>query len=424
MTCATFSPGRLAGRVRAPGSKSYTHRAVVAAHLADAPTEIRSPLVSDDTLRTVAAVRALGSRVRVGRNVWTVSPRARRPRGRTRIDCGESGTTARFAAALAALGSSPVVLRASGRLGARPMVPLVDALRSLGARAAFARSSASFPLTISGPIHGGEVEVASGESSQFTSALLLTLPTTREDSVLRLTGRPVSEPYVAATLATMRARGVEARRGRRRFLVPGGQRYRGGKVEVPGDASSAAYLWAGAAVTRGSVAVDGISPLWPQADLAVLELLRRYGARVVRSGNTVRVRGGERRAFRFDLDDTPDLLPLAGALAAAAEGRSVLRGAAHAAAKESDRRTETARLARAMGAEAAVTKDRIVVDGSARVPPYRLRGIRDHRLLMSGAVGALAATGPVRLDDAGCVAKSFPGFFEVWSRLGGEVTIA
>lgn len=424
MTEVTIAPGSLHGAVVAPASKSYTHRAVVAAHLAPRGSTIRRPLIADDTLRTVGAVRALGSRVRRVGHDWHVTPGVASSRRERSIDCGESGTTLRLTVALAALQTTRFRFVGEGRLPRRPMLPLVRVLRALGATVSVPASGAALPMRVRGPIHGGPVELDPSSSSQFTSALLFALPRAERASTLRFTGRVVSEPYVRATVAVLRDREVLVYARRNGFSVPAPQSYRARDWMIPGDASSAAYLWAGAAVSGGSVAVRGIPPEWPQADLAVLTLLRRFGALVRKAGTTIRVDGGRRRAFRFDLDAAPDLYPLAGVLAATAPGRSVLEGGEHAAVKESDRRTTTARLARSMGARVKLSAHRLVVEGSRRPRPLRLVGNPDHRVVMSAAVAALAASGSSRISDASSVDKSYPRFFEDWARLGGEVRAA
>lgn len=421
MTSVRIVPGPVGGTVRAPSSKSYTHRAVVAAHLAGRRYEIDRPLRSDDTLRTVAAVRVLGSRVELGRSRWTVSPSDGRPRSsRRRIDCGESGTTLRFASALAALADGPVELVGHGRLPQRPMEALSAALRTLGASVDVPRPPRSLPMTVRGPIRGGPVTVDASESSQFVSALLLALPTVDQDSTVRLAGPPVSAPYIDATLAVLRSSRIRVDVGGQRYRIPGGQAYRGRRFRVPGDASSAAYLWAAAAIAGGSVTVRGLPDRWPQADLAVLDLLERFGAEVVTRPGGTTVRHRDRKAFSVSLTDAPDLYPLAGVLAATARGTSRLEGAGQVVAKESDRRSETVRLARTMGATVRESSGVLSIRGTDRPRPIVLRAARDHRILMSAAVGALAASGPSTLADADAVGKSFPGFWKVLARLAGR----
>jgi 3-phosphoshikimate 1-carboxyvinyltransferase len=419
VTVERVRPGIVAGSIRAPPSKSYTHRALVAGHLTGRPYRVRAPLVANDTRATARALRALGSRVSTGREVWDIRPRSNGRRLSPSVDCGESGTTLRFVAALAARSSTPVTLRGRGRLPERPIVELFDALETLGARCTTAGAGRSLPATVRGPIRGGPVRLDASVSSQFVSALLLTLPTVAGESTLDLAGPIVSEPYIEATLAVLRHHRVEYRRRGRRFTLPGDQAYLGRGMSVPGDASSAAYLWTAAAVTGGRVRVDGVPSDWPQADLAILGVLRSAGASVHRASTGATVEGGPPDGFSVDLTPSPDLFPLVGALAATIPRRSELRGAEHVVHKESDRRTETIRLARAMGATVSARPGLVAIRGRERPCAFRLDRFTDHRLVMSAAVGALAADGESSVGDARAVGKSFPGFWRALGALRG-----
>ncbi len=422
MSAATVRPGPVHGRARAPPSKSYTHRALVAAHLAHRRCVIRHPLDSDDTRATAFGLARLGGRLQRDRAAWTVRV-GPRPTRRVTIDCRESGTTLRFLTAVSAADGLPVRLVGRGRLPGRPMAPLLDALRDLGLHVAAERPGLGLPLRIDGALRGGPVHVAADQSSQFASALLFALPTAPEASELELVGPVVSRTYLEATEAVVRHFGVRLERDGLRYRIPGGQRYRPRAFTVPGDASSAAYLLAAAAVTGGSVEVDGLDPTWPQADLKLLEVLRDAGARVRRGGHRCRVDGAPLSAFDVDLTDAPDLFPLAGALAACARGETHLRGAPQVALKESDRRAGTIRLARELGARVAEPRGAVAISGSRRPRRLRLAGARDHRLVMSAAVAALAADGPSRIAGADCVAKSFPGFWVALRSLGAGVRV-
>ncbi|HXW67239.1 MAG TPA: 3-phosphoshikimate 1-carboxyvinyltransferase [Thermoplasmata archaeon] len=421
MSLATVRPGRIEGSIQAPPSKSYTHRALVVGHLTRRRFSVVRPLDADDTRATARAIDALGSRVSRARGVWRIVPdRGTVPRRRS-IDCGESGTTLRFIAALAARSGTRTVLRGRGRLPERPLGELLDALAALGAEVRRPAGRRTLPLTLVGPIHGGSVRLDASQSSQFASALLLTLPTLGEDSELRLTGTIVSEPYLEATIAILRRHGIRLRRWGRHFSIPGRQRYEGQRSRVPGDASSAAYLWAGAAISGGRVRVRGIPPDLPQADLAVLGLLRARGARVeVRSDGAIVASGGP-SPFRVDLTACPDLYPLAAVLAATVPGASSLLGAAHVIHKESDRRAEAIRLAAALGASVRPTRSGLRIRGTSAPRGFRLTDLDDHRVVMSAAVGALAAGTPSHIADAGAVRKSFPGFWDALRSLGASV---
>ncbi len=420
MRVRTVRPGVVAGRLVAPPSKSYTHRALVAGHLAHRVYRIDNPLDSNDTRATAGSISVLGSRVEKAPRCWSLRPRfPKRTARRLEIDCGESGTTLRFATALAARDGRPVTFLGQGRLPRRPMRPLVSALRALGAKYRALSTGASLPAVVRGPIHGGAVSLDASESSQFASALLMVLPTLSEDSSLKLVGDVVSRPYLDATLSVLRFHKVRIRRRGDCFEIPGRQRFQGSGFPIPGDASSAAYFWVAAAISGGEVRVDGISRRWPQADLSVLRVLDLAGASVKSTATGATVSAGHLRPFRVDLTDSPDLVPLAGVLAATIPGSSDLVGAAHAAAKESDRRAGTLRLVRALGARGRLSPDGIRVDGTRSVRPFALRDEGDHRIVMSAAVGALVSAGPCSVGDPRAVEKSFPGFWDALRSVSG-----
>jgi 3-phosphoshikimate 1-carboxyvinyltransferase len=421
MTTYTVAPGPLFGSIRAPPSKSYTHRELVASYFARSPSLLLGPLDSDDTRRTLGGLRRLGARVRIGDGRWRVTPPSDRssPDGKVVVQCGRSGTTLRFLAGVAGVLECEVELRGDAQLSRRPLGPLLDFLESAGAEVRRARRGASLPTTIRGPIRGPGGAIEATESSQFASALLLTLPARPGRSQVRLRGHPVSAPYLAATLDVLRRRGVRWRRFGSTFRIDGPARFHGGTIVIPGDASSAAYLWAAGAISGGAVEVRGVPMDRPQADLQILPTLAAMGSSVVVGRRGITLRGRPERAVHTDLTGAPDLLPLVGVIAAGARAPSLLRGAHQAVHKESDRRRTTLALVRKLGAAAS--------DGRAglRIVPARpLRAIRgtlpdDHRLVMSAAVAAVRAGGVIRPAEA--VRKSYPGFWRDLRALGAGV---
>lgn len=416
MSCRTIVPAQAVGRVRAPPSKSYTHRAFVAAYLAGRRCEVVGPLESDDTRATRDGLSSLGARVRRSRRGWTVTRlrHGKRPVRRT-VWCLESGTTLRFLSAVAAIETDPVRFEGGSRLAVRPMAELFEAVRQLGVTVRSPRNGRALPCTVRGPMTAGPVSLRGDVSSQFISALLMVLPTLPGPSTVRILGRTVSEPYIEATLAVLRDRRIRVHRSRSRFEIPGGQQYPAYPISVPGDASSAAYLWAAGAATGGSVVVEGIPTNLPQADLAILPILSRMGARIQRGVRSVRVTGPLSRPISVDLTDSPDLYPLVAVLAALIpEQRSRLLGAPHLEFKESDRRAASLHLAQVLGARASSRRSCVEIVGTPAPRPMDLPALDDHRLVMSAAVGALAGSGASRVGRVEAVSKSFPGF---WSAL-------
>lgn len=423
MSLRTVRPGEASGHLDAPPSKSYTHRALLVSHLARRLFRILRPLLSADTIATRRGLAALGSSVEVRPGRWTVRPaHPTTPRGRPAVvNCGESGTT--FRLLLAAASARPEAIRFVGRpqLRRRPIDGLTGPLSSAGVRVT-REGPLSLPLQVQGPLQAGRFVVDGSTSSQYLSALLLVLPTLAGPSRLRPSGRLVSVPYLRATEAVAAAHGIRWRRRSGEWIIPGAQSYRGTEFSVPGDASSAAYLLVAGALTGGSVRVDHLPRSWPQADRAVVGLLRAAGVDVTETEESVRVQGRVAHPFRLDLTDAPDLFPLAGVVAAQIPGRSELRGAPHLAFKESDRRAETARLVRAFGGRVTLKGERFSVTGTRRPRAVRLTDLDDHRLVMSAAVGALGASGPSRIGAAEAVRKSYPRFWTDLARLGAEVT--
>lgn len=397
-----------------------THRALVASALARGTAEVVDPLDSDDTRRTLSGLQNLGFRVGAAGGVWTVEGRAGDVPGGGDLHLGESGTTCRFLTALAALGNRPSFLDGEPRLRERPLVELVEALSRIGADIRPDPTTGGLPLRAGGTApRGGAVAIRSERSSQFASALLLVAPRLPAGLEVDLGTRPVSRPYVSMTLGVLRAFGVpvESLSPTRHRVAPcdyGGIRY-----HVEGDHSSSAYFLLAAAVCGGRVRIEGLDPSSPQADAFFGEILERAGAVVRRGERWVEAEGGRPiQGFEVDLSDSPDLLPTVAALALFAPGPSRLTGLAHARLKESDRLEAVEESLRALGREAVAGADFLEVRASRRIARGAvIRTRADHRIAMAFAVAGLAIPGVV-IDDADCVSKSNPRFWEDLARLG------
>ncbi|MBP7676667.1 MAG: 3-phosphoshikimate 1-carboxyvinyltransferase [Thermoanaerobaculia bacterium] len=410
-----LASGRLSGRVRIPGSKSLTNRALVAAALAPGRSELVDPLDCDDTRVLAAALGALGATVRRGARSWIVEgPLTGAPGGERTIDVGPAGTPARFLLALLAALPGRFVLDGSPRMRERPMQPLVEALASLGARIEPLGREGFLPLRVEGGTLGtGTLSIRSDVSSQFVSALLLASPAVAGGLDVRSAGRAASGAYVELTRQVLAVFAPEGR--------PTPARY-----AVPADDSAACFPIAGALVSRGRVEIEGLDPASAQPDA----VFRRWAAD---AGGTLRwegtgeeavlvVEGSARRGVEADVDPAPDAaLPLA-ALVAFARGASRLRGVARLREKESDRLAAAEDLLVRAGAEARVEaesgEESLLVDGLAGQPVRAdFRAWGDHRVAMAAAVLALALPEGSTLDDPGVVSKSYPAFWSDWSSL-------
>ncbi|HTY51592.1 MAG TPA: 3-phosphoshikimate 1-carboxyvinyltransferase [Methanomicrobiales archaeon] len=408
--------GPLDMRVTAPPSKSFTHRAMVAAALARGLSQLADPLISRDTVITGDALRALGATVAwEKRYVHIGGVGGRFPTtAETVLELGDSGTSMRFLSALALLAKNAVVLRGSPRMHERPIGPLADALRNLGGEVQNLGKAGYPPIRVSGTFRGGELAVDGSVSSQFVSALLMAAPCGEGDLLLTVDPPPVSRSYLDITAEVMKAFGTPLEReGYTRFRVKGGTEYRWKNYQVEGDFSSASYYLAMGAVCGGSVRVDNLNKASVQGDRRFPDILEQMGCRVRwdKMGDAVTLEsGGDLAGVDVDMSASPDTVQTLCAVAAFAAGPTTIRGIGHLRHKESDRIDATAGALRSLGGEVRVEGDTLHIE-----PRPLHRGVvdpaGDHRTAMAFAVIGLGAGG-VTIRDAECVAKSYPGFWE------------
>jgi len=405
-------------RFTAPPSKSYTHRALIAGALAEGETVLRSPLVAEDTLRTLGALRALGVEITGDGDSLRIRGAAGRfPPGRpVTLDLGNSGTSLRLLSSVALLAHREVTLDGSPRMRERPVGPLADALSVLGGEVRYRDRPGYPPVTLRGTFRGGDVTVNGSISSQFSSSLLLAGPCGSEDLVIRIDPPPVSASYLDITADIMTSFGGEVEReGYTLFRVRAGKGYRAMDYRVEGDYSSASYLLALAAVAGGRVTVEGLAPHSVQGDRMFLSILDDMGCRVRAEADSVTVeRTGSLHGVEAEMARAPDTVMTVCAVAPFADSPTTLTGVGHLQYKESDRIRVMAERIRSLGGKVEVGDDRI------RIIPAPLHGgtidpAGDHRIAMAFAVIGLGAGG-VTVEHAETVGKSFPGF---WDQLQG-----
>ncbi len=426
---AHVSPSRVAGRTRAPPSKSYTHRAVLAAGYSDEAV-VRDALVSADTKATMRAVEAFGGSVdRDGQTVEVAGFGGRPGTPGDVVNCENSGTTMRLVTGCAALGDGLTVLTGDASLRSRPHGPLLDAVFDLDGRAESTRRNGQAPLVVGDGMTGGTVEIPGDVSSQFITALLMAGAVTEEGIDVELTTELKSSPYVDITLELLADFGVEATRTDDGFSVPGGQSYapEGGAYSVPGDFSSISYLLAAGAVAGAEgedVVIEGARPS-AQGDSAIVDIVRDMGATVDwdEDAGELTVSAADLTGTTVDVGDTPDLLPTIAVLGAIADGDTVIENCEHVRYKETDRVSAMAEELAKMGANVTEQQDRLTVHGGeTNLVGAAVDGRGDHRIVMSLAVAGLVADGETTIAGSEHVDVSFPNFFEAMSDLGAEMT--
>ncbi len=412
------------GRVVLPGSKSISNRTLLLAAIASGQTEVCGLLDSDDTARMLDALDRLGIRVerRDGGACLVHGAGGPPPTKDADLFLGNAGTAIRPLTALLAFSGGSYRLSGVPRMHERPIGDLVDALRPLGADVRYLAHEGFPPLAI-GPARaaaGGDVVRVRGDvSSQFLTALLMALPLAGGARAIEVEGELISKPYVEITLELMKRFGVTVRReGWSRFEVPAGAAYRSpGTMHVEGDASSASYFLAAGAIAGGPVRVEGVGRGSIQGDVRFAEVLERMGAQVAMGDDWIECRGGRPlRALEADLNHIPDAAMTLAVLALFADGPSTLRNIASWRVKETDRIAAMAAELRKVGATVEEGADRLRVTppaGGRLVPNAAIDTYDDHRMAMCFSLVALGGV-PVRINDPGCVAKTFPGYFDAF----------
>jgi len=405
-------------RVSVPGSKSYTHRVLIAAALSDGMCTIKNALVSEDTRFTIEALRQMGIQIDFHNDdMRAYGKGGRLGAGNAPIHLGNSGTSMRLLTAVAALGQGTYTLTGTARMEKRPIKDLLDALQQIGVKARSLNDNGCPPVEITGAtIRIDQVDINCQKSSQYLSALLLIAPCTHKGLEIHVTDGPVSRPYVDLTIDLMKTFGIQLdREGYRKFKVPGEQAYRAGKYVVETDCSQAAYFWGAAAIGGAQIKVTGVNADSAQGDVRFVDLLQQMGCRVYRESDGIGVAGGPLRAIEADLDDMPDQVPTLAVVAAFARGTTVIKNVAHLKSKESDRLTATVTELKKMGIEAACTENALLVRGG-KPKGSIIDTYNDHRIAMSFAIAGLNVPG-VCIRNEGCVEKSFPAFWQVFEGL-------
>ncbi len=408
--------------IAVPGSKSLTQRALIAAALADGRSRLLGPLTSEDTDYTSKALGQMGITVHKEKDSWQVEGNGGRivtPTGE--IYLGNNGTATRFLTSVAALGHGLFTIDGEERMRERPIGPLMEALRGWGVDISSVAGTGCPPLRInSHGLQGGETVLPEGKSSQYLSSLLLVAPYAARPAILQVKGEVLSKPYVAMTLSVMADFGIEVdcNQDLTRFVIPQGC-YRAMEYEIEGDASNASYFWAAAAITAGRVTVSNVPVPSLQGDAGLVPLLARMGCEISREGGGIMVQGRPRlEGITVDMGDMPDVVPTLAVVAAFAHGKTVIKNIAHLRIKECDRLSAVVTELTRMGAQVEEQQDSMIIhgDGGANLHGAVIDTYKDHRMAMSFAVAGLKVAG-VQISDEGCVAKSFPDFWERFSLL-------
>ena len=412
--------GPLRAKLRPPGSKSITNRALVCAALAEGESVLSGVLDCEDTRVMIEALKRLGITLRCHwetASVRVVGCGGNLPAREAELYVGNSGTTVRFLTAMLTLGRGTYRLDGTPRMQQRPIEDLLLALRQLGGDAVSELGTGCPPVLVRAKrLRGGRATVAGDISSQFLSSLLLAAPYADANVELTVQGSLVSRPYIDMTLAVMASFGVSVQvKEPCGFVVGCPQCYRGRPYAIEPDASAASYFFAAAAITQGEVTVEGLSRESLQGDVAFCDCLRRMGCEIQDRLNHITVVGRPLRGIDVDMNAISDTVQTLAAVALFADGPTTIRGVTHIRRKETDRIHDLAIELRKFGAEVEEHPDGL------KITPRALHGAaietyEDHRMAMSLALVGLAVPGVI-IRDPGCTAKTYPEFFHDLERL-------
>lgn len=404
-----FHGSSVHGNVDAPPSKSGTHRAIFMSALADGVSHIRSPLLSDDTLRSIDVVKALGADVHIEDDLTITGGDLHVPSDV--LFAGNSGTTARFSMSVASLLDGDVTINGDGSFRARPMDDLATALSDLGVEC---DPPNRLPIRIRGPNRGGSVNVSGRKSSQPISAMLLAAPMMRDGLNISVDGM-MSAPYIDMTIGMMHDFGADVRTTDNGFIVePSG--YRGCDITIPGDPSSAAYTLAAGALA-GNVRVNGLQHD-SGGDMRILNILKDMGADIDIENKYITSGSSRLLPVELDMGNTPDLVPIVAVMMSVCEGKSIIRNIAHLRFKESDRIATTVDMINDLGGNAIAHDDDIIIRGVQRLKGGEVRNHNDHRIMMSAAIASLVCEAPVVMNNSECHSVSYPKFIQDINAIG------
>jgi 3-phosphoshikimate 1-carboxyvinyltransferase len=415
-----IKPSSVEGTIEAPGSKSYTHRAIIATSLAEGISIISKPVFCEDTEVTMDVCNRLGAQVVKKDSNIEVEGFGDHMLNPGELSLGNSGTTLRLTMGLSALvdGFVDLTTHPGSTLINRPSSGLIDALTNLGV--IIESRDGCLPIRIKGgKIKGGRIEVSGKVSSQFVSALLLIAPKTEEGLEIKVVGGLKSKPYVEITIDVMKLAGIKVSRNRdfTVFKVKP-QKYKSFNFTIPGDYSSAAPLMCAALATNSELTITNLVKD-KQGDRAILDILKKMGAKVKKGRGKVSVSGNKLKGIELDGGNTPDLIPPIAGLACLCKGKSRFYNIGHLRNKESDRISDLSSELKKIGAKIKEKEDEFTVT-PGKVKHAIIDPHNDHRIAMALTIASLGGKG-ITLINPNSVRKSYPGFFKDLKFLGAQI---
>ena len=413
---------KISGQIDCPPNKSYTHRAIFLASLAGKNSIVENTLFSADTNATIEACKKFGAEIRIEGSRIVVKDSIKIGMKVSEINTDNSGTTIRIASGIASLFSDEITLTGDSSLQKRPMQSLLDALSSMGAQCS--STDGKPPIKIKGKIIGGDVKIPGNFSSQFISSLLISAPLTEKGINLSIEGNLVSKPYLDATIATMRKFGVLVQTSipYKRYSVPP-QIYKKNTFTVPIDFSSLALLLSATVLNGENITIKGNLGNLPQGDEVFIDILEQLGVDVIIGEDEIKIKSPEKlRGGKFDLSNSPDLLPPLAILTLNSSAPIEIFNVSHARLKETDRIAIITREMIKLGIKIQEKEDGLILEPSEKLMGAELNSEEDHRLFMAFCIAGMYV-GNCTVTDPESVKVSYPNFINEMNRLGAKIQI-
>jgi len=411
-------PSSLKGEVTIPPSKSISHRAIIAAGLADGVSQIENIIFSEDIQATCEGMEALGVEIkREGRTLIIEGRKELNPLKRE-IHCRESGSTLRFLIPLALLVNEPMTFLGEGRLKQRPLGPYLDIFQKQGIEYQYENE---LPLTVKGLLNPGRFEIPGNISSQFITGLLFALPLLDGNSEIVIKGSLESRPYIDLTIDVLKHFSVQIEnQAHEVFHIKGFQKYRPAYYHVEGDYSQAAF-WIVAGILGEEIVCKGLKRNSYHGDRVILDIVKEMGGSLSEEDGKVIVKPSKTKGVQIDASQCPDIVPILAVLAAFSEGKTEIVRAERLRIKESDRLKAIASELNRLGAEVYEQEDGLIIFGKDHLRGGIVDSWNDHRIAMALAIASIRCREPVILTNSSAVKKSYPNFFEDFKKLGGKL---
>lgn len=411
--------------IRAPASKSLTNRALIIASLADGTSTLRNVSFCEDTIHMINSLKTFEIKISKKKNMLVVNGTGGKltaPR-KKEIFVGNSGTAMRFLTTFTALveGEEEIAITGSKRMKERPIKDLIDALTQSGVNVYSKNNNGCPPVVIiPNGFLGGKIKLNGDTSSQYISSLLMCAPYAKRDTEIEIVGKLTSKPYVDMTIAIMKNFGVNVKNENyKRFLIKNSKKYKARNILLEGDTTNASYFFALAAITKGTIRVNGINQKTIQGDIKFLDILKQMGCKVKKGKNWAEIYGRTLRGITIDMNSMPDIVPTLAIVALFAEGRTKIKNVKNLRFKETDRLKAMKNEIEKIGAKVKELEDGLIIYPIKKLRKCKIETYKDHRIAMS--FGILSLVEPrIKIKNPNCVRKSFPNFWKILRRIKNE----